>query len=824
MTRDDAVRIGLLTLAALACVHLAALGAWVVDDAAIAWAFSRNWAEGHGLVPYVGGERVEGYSDFLWMALIALGERAGVDAWAGAKGLAAALTVGTVPLVYRLAAAATPRAPVVAGLAAAAVFAADTQVAIFGASGLENPLFTFLLALGLWRAAEETRLQSTPWSALAFLGIALTRPEGVAYAAVAGFAALLGAPRDRRGAARIATWLALFWVPFLGYHAVRWWYFAWPFPMTFYAKVKEERFGMTDARSQGWGYVVGYVLELGRGPMLPLLALGRTGLDRRGLPWLGAALLAGAIGAFVPLPPGAFALLWLAVLLGLWVPGLGAAGPAGIAASCWAMGTTSALFALYAQGDWMGAYRWLSFAAAPFAVLLGSGLGHLSAALDARAKHLGAALAALALVPIAAVNVRHTRTFAENPDFSPFSVRNRLVDATAQWRRFHVDDRPRLLTIDMGGFMWFSDWELNDLVGLVDVTFAQQGHRRRLLWEDWVARVRRPHLVFVSDQEAQWVRKRRGLDADYLHVGPQEEIRRDLLFADAWTGPGPAVDLGEVVVHGLSAPGGPVSDAIYVELGLSTPTRDPFAVQLVLGDADGARRATWQVPLAAGLVPPERWRPEDVSIGRYHFALPPDLPRGLWRLGARVWTDGAVARPAALPAGVTQDEAGVLWWGTTVEVTTRDEADARAAAAVAALPADCAEAERAWFLARRTHADPRPFDAAHGAGARATLASCWAAAAATDPDPVDRLERARELDPAAPGVAAALTARADALQGACDAHHAAAAWAACAAACDDALRLDPTRSWTRKTAERCRDAAYDEEEQRRKRRPTPPEE
>src|SRR3954470_13240280 len=41
--------------------------AWLSDDAFISFRYARNWVTGKGLV-YNAGERVEGYTNFLWTA------------------------------------------------------------------------------------------------------------------------------------------------------------------------------------------------------------------------------------------------------------------------------------------------------------------------------------------------------------------------------------------------------------------------------------------------------------------------------------------------------------------------------------------------------------------------------------------------------------------------------------------------------------------------------------------------------------------------------------------------------------------------------------
>ena len=44
---------------------------FLTDDAFISFRYSVNLAQGHGLVFNPGGERVEGYSNFLWVVILA---------------------------------------------------------------------------------------------------------------------------------------------------------------------------------------------------------------------------------------------------------------------------------------------------------------------------------------------------------------------------------------------------------------------------------------------------------------------------------------------------------------------------------------------------------------------------------------------------------------------------------------------------------------------------------------------------------------------------------------------------------------------------------
>jgi hypothetical protein len=44
-------------------LHALSFGVWIIDDAAISFAYSRNLATGHGLVAQLGDAPIEGYSN-----------------------------------------------------------------------------------------------------------------------------------------------------------------------------------------------------------------------------------------------------------------------------------------------------------------------------------------------------------------------------------------------------------------------------------------------------------------------------------------------------------------------------------------------------------------------------------------------------------------------------------------------------------------------------------------------------------------------------------------------------------------------------------------
>src|SRR6266508_797698 len=76
---------------------------FVTDDAFISFVYSRNLAE-HGQLVFNLGERVEGYTNFLWTVFLAALLKLGVAPEISARVLGTAFGVATLVVVARLAA------------------------------------------------------------------------------------------------------------------------------------------------------------------------------------------------------------------------------------------------------------------------------------------------------------------------------------------------------------------------------------------------------------------------------------------------------------------------------------------------------------------------------------------------------------------------------------------------------------------------------------------------------------------------------------------------------------------------------------------------
>src|SRR5439155_8056297 len=185
--------IGALAIAALVLQARTYLP-FIADDALISLRYAERLLHGHGLT-WNDGERVEGYSNLLWVLLCAALGRAGIDLVAAARllgfaGSAAAIAAVAWAFPTVAAGGALPAA------AGALALALASPVAVWTIGGLESPPVAGLLAWSLALALELLRDRATRRDAFApslLRGLlCVTRPDGFVLAfAVCG--ALLAA-------------------------------------------------------------------------------------------------------------------------------------------------------------------------------------------------------------------------------------------------------------------------------------------------------------------------------------------------------------------------------------------------------------------------------------------------------------------------------------------------------------------------------------------------------------------------------------------------------------------------------------------------------
>lgn len=664
------------------------LADWVVDDAAISFAYAENLAAGEGLVAVPGGERVEGYSNPLWVALLAIFALFGADLQLVAKLLASASAVATGWLAWRV--DRTWLAP--------ALLVLQAPFVIWTASGLENPLFALLLLGGLVACREER----AGLAGLCFGLLALTRPEGLVYGLVAGvLLAASGVPTRR------------FWPVLLGlfgaHEAFRLAYFAWPLPNTYYAKLGAplERWSW-DAR--GWVQLRTWAW-LGPGWLLPFFLLGAL------------RHLRFAVLALLPLA-----------------------------------------FSVYAGGDWMRGFRWMSLAAAPLAVVWAAGLLQLRERWGFRAQWLAGGLVLGGLLATSTVTLG---AFRARPVDHPPMIGRRLAYYDVLAERLNVPVRDRsVLDMDMGATLWWTDLPVVDLAGLVDVPIARHTFADRDFFASYVFEERRPLFAHLHRhwEKASGLTKLEGWP--FVKVPPYDDagqehggiwVRRDALLRE-WDGEPLQESLGTLELVGARIRSPQVQSELWIEVAF----RGRGVAWLEVGDE------RFELHPTHGLL--ERWSGTAVTTHRVplHRAPGPVVVR--------------------VGSGSASVELGTI--EVVRDLTPHEDADlARARGS------DCGDAEAAW-LDLRAHGSRRLEEAA------TSVAACWLARGT-----VDDVARARHWDRHVPGYDAKAGPIADRRYR--EGHEAMARGDRPAAyeAFRDVLRIQPHRAWARRYAEAVRDSA-----------------
>jgi hypothetical protein len=277
------------------------------DDALISLRYARRLLDGHGLT-WTEGRPVEGYSNLLWILLVAALGRLGVDLIAAARILGALGGALAVAAVLRAWPARAPREALPA-TAGALVVALSAPIGVWTVGGLEQPLVAACLA---WASVGAFAILAGRASAGARAGtslclglLCLARPDGALFT-LGTLAALALAGGDRRERARTAAELAaLPALCVLGQQAFRLAYYGEWLPNTALVKL-----------SPSGHHLLGGLRYVGAG-LLSLSPVSELGL---------AAAAAGALGLGAPGAARARRMRLVLVQLGLWLAYVAAVG------------------------------------------------------------------------------------------------------------------------------------------------------------------------------------------------------------------------------------------------------------------------------------------------------------------------------------------------------------------------------------------------------------------------------------------------------------------------------------------------------------------
>ena len=246
--------------AALLLWHASRYWPFIADDALISLRYAKRLVLSHGLT-WNDGERVEGYSNLLWILICAGFGRLGVDLIAAARALGIVSSLATLGAIAISRRPTSLRSSVPASIGLA-IFAVPGCTAIWTIGGLEQPLMT---ALFVWAAVlvcftlDDPQPARRVWVAGILLGlVCLTRPDGPVLCGglMIGFVLAVGV--TRRSWAIVFSLAAPCLVAVVGQTLFRRAYYGDWVPNTAYAKV-----ALTKGRIEfGFHYVTGSLRPL----------------------------------------------------------------------------------------------------------------------------------------------------------------------------------------------------------------------------------------------------------------------------------------------------------------------------------------------------------------------------------------------------------------------------------------------------------------------------------------------------------------------------------------------------------------------------------
>lgn len=213
----------------------------IVDDAFISFRFAQHLADGHGLVWNIPGPPTEGYTNFLWVVLLAALKRSGGDPEVLTPFFMGAVTLLTCALLLWIV---KRHLGGISALAASivAIYLADPFTATHTVSGLETPLaglaVTTMVALVLEFQSGPSALAALT-TATAFMLSLLVRPDTVLV--VAGLAIALALSWRRIGLPRLALCFGVTAALGAAYAAWKLSYFGYLLPNPFYVKSAPSR-------------------------------------------------------------------------------------------------------------------------------------------------------------------------------------------------------------------------------------------------------------------------------------------------------------------------------------------------------------------------------------------------------------------------------------------------------------------------------------------------------------------------------------------------------------------------------------------------------
>ncbi len=462
-------------------LHALLYWGWIVDDAAITWAYSRNLSQGLGPVAQAGALPVEGYSNPLWVAFwIPFYWLGWMKAPWVPKAVCLLLGLLDLELLRRLVQKVCPQGKESLPWAVGCLTALNPAFVLWMSSGLENPLYV-ALTLGLIllivkafpaQESEELLAIQTSWFRLAGIvagALALTRPDGIVLALIPLVWMYFEPGLSKRSEA-FRSFLPPFLVLYCGHLFLRFCWFGEWVPNTYFAKVSGGFLGL-----------------------LHTLTLSPKTLQK--IHDLGTCLVGPEAAIFVMLALG---------IAGIWL--LRAPSSSSAERLCVWMWSGSMAAYLLLPADWMGECRFATVAI-PLSFLVGlTAFGNSRPIPQADDPYplvpagVQIVLATFGILLLAAPSLRwRALVSASGPPISLSYVDRVYGQGLKRWKKVLKPTPVSILLPDVGALLLHHpDVQVHDLAGLTDRTMADLLHGPRAKLREYVLGELKPTFIHVN--------------------------------------------------------------------------------------------------------------------------------------------------------------------------------------------------------------------------------------------------------------------------------------------------------------------------------------
>jgi hypothetical protein len=314
----------------------------------------------------------------------------------------------------------------------------------------------------------------------------------------------------------------------------------------------------------------------------------------------------------------------------------------------WAMGCSSVFFVLYSGGDWMDQFRWFHIVELFFFPIFVEGIFLLYQELRSRFStvrwvHLSWVVPASLFTVI---EVANSTDFAIGPETSVNDIHRRVRYMRWVQHRLDIDD-VTLLDVDMGAHMYYSGWDIVDIAGLIDVPMAQHSDYNFSFIRNYIFEERNPEFAHCHGGWAKTSRitkhkewKNRYLEIPgypvggrTLHIG--NHVRKDLFIQkyDAAQYP-QSIQISEglsLADYSFSALEVPVGGLLYMYTGWHSE-KQVSDVQsfIILVDEEGELATVASLQPGFRWYNREEWQSDELIEGRFRIPISKDLSEGIY--------------------------------------------------------------------------------------------------------------------------------------------------------------------------------------------------